>query len=635
MHSGDKRGVEEVLYCADGDGSLDRAVEKTRSENGKHISSTTKRRALEAQSLDSKALESLPCAKMYEKSYMHRDIVSHIATTKTGFVITISTDGRVKFWKKRDKGIEFVKTFRAHLGPILAHAVSLDGHMFATTSADNTIKIFDIVNFDMIGIIDTEFVPGTLCWIKDPLDQTACIVVTDSDTPTAYVFDPYSGTKPKRIINRIHRQPILLVAYNPVVECAVSVDKGGMVEYWTLEEPFALPESIDFKLKSQTDLYEFKKSKCIPNSLVFSPDFELFACTSATDSTIRIFRFATGKLYRKYDESIGASNSIQQSDEGGRFKLDDMEFGRRLATENELLKSSDAKASNAIFDASGRLLLFPSLFGIKVVSLSTNKVVCVLGKPEPHRFLDIALCQNLPGDTAPRPELAAPSNPESKQGTSASDPTLFCTAYKRKRFYMFTREEPDHLVQDNARDVFNEKPTREEASLAVMPSNQRSATAAILHTTLGDIHLALFPEHAPKAVENFATHSENGYYNGIIFHRVIKRFMIQTGDPLGDGTGGESIWGSPFADEFSPMLRHNHPYTLSMANSGPRTNGSQFFITTIESAPWLDDKHTIFGRVVSGSDVIHLIESAKTDKRDKPLEDISILNIQIQHRGSD
>ncbi|KAJ2556790.1 Peptidyl-prolyl cis-trans isomerase cyp15 [Coemansia sp. RSA 1933] len=561
---------------------------------------------------------------------MHRDTVSHVAVTSTGFVITMSVDGRVKFWKKRDKGIEFVKTFRAHLGPIAAYAVSLDGYMFATTSADRTVKIFDVVNFDMVGIIDTDFAPGALCWIKDPLDQSACVIATDSDSSIAYVFDPYSGTNPKRIVDKIHRQPIILLAYNPVEECVVSVDKGGMVEYWTLEEPFILPKSIDFKLKSQTDLYEFKKSRCVPNSLVFSPNYELFACTSIEDSAIRVFKFSTGKLYRKYDESIGASNSIQQSDESGRFKLDDIEFGRRLATENELLKTVDARTANATFDTTSRLLLFPSLFGVKVLSLSSNKVVCVLGKPDPHRFLSIALLQTLPENTARRPELASSSNPEAKHRANVGDPTLFCTAYKRKRFYMFTQEEPDHLAQDNnARDVFNEKPTHEEASLAVVPSKRRVATSATLHTTLGDIHLALFPEHAPKAVENFSGHSESGYYNGVIFHRVIKRFMVQTGDPLGDGTGGESVWGSPFDDEFSPELRHDQPYTLSMANSGPRTNGSQFFITTIDSAPWLDDKHTIFGRVVSGSDVVHLIESAKTDKRDKPLEDISIQGVSI------
>ncbi|KAJ2236474.1 Peptidyl-prolyl cis-trans isomerase cyp15 [Coemansia sp. RSA 455] len=199
---------------------------------------------------------------------------------------------------------------------------------------------------------------------------------------------------------------------------------------------------------------------------------------------------------------------------------------------------------------------------------------------------------------------------------------------------MFTCDEPDHSGQEAGRDVFNERPTREEVSLATVPTKRQIAESAILRTTLGDIHFVLFPQHAPKAVENFVTHSQSGYFNGVIFHRVIKRFMIQTGDPLGDGTGGESIWGKSFNDEFTPKLRHDRPYTVSMANAGANSNGSQFFITTAETAPWLDDKHTIFGRVTAGTDVVHLIESTKTDKRDKPLDDISIMNVQIKFAGN-
>lgn len=150
-----------------------------------------------------------------------------------------------------------------------------------------------------------------------------------------------------------------------------------------------------------------------------------------------------------------------------------------------------------------------------------------------------------------------------------------------------------------------------------------------MRTTLGDIHIKLFGEKCPKAVENFSVHSRNGYYDGIIFHRVIKGFMIQTGDPQGNGTGGESIWGKEFKDELHRQLRHDRPFTVSMANAGPGTNGSQFFITTVPT-PWLDGKHTVFGRVTKGSDVVNAIEATKVSRmNDKPLVDIKILEIAI------
>lgn len=177
--------------------------------------------------------------------------------------------------------------------------------------------------------------------------------------------------------------------------------------------------------------------------------------------------------------------------------------------------------------------------------------------------------------------------------------------------------------------MFNERPT-EASGKAVEKAKKSTATAnlAILHTTMGDIHIRLYPEHVPKTVENFVTLARNGYYNNTIFHRVIKKFMIQGGDPLGDGTGGESIWGGHFEDEFHPSLRHDRPYTVSMANAGPNTNGSQFFITT-ERTSWLDDKHTVFGRAVKGLDVVHNIENTKVGKLDKPLEDIKIVSISL------
>ncbi|KAI5065766.1 hypothetical protein GOP47_0019205 [Adiantum capillus-veneris] len=154
-----------------------------------------------------------------------------------------------------------------------------------------------------------------------------------------------------------------------------------------------------------------------------------------------------------------------------------------------------------------------------------------------------------------------------------------------------------------------------------------SSQYAVLNTSRGPIHLQLFKDRTPKTVENFVTHSKNGYYDGVTFHRVIKNFMIQSGDPLGDGTGGESIWGSTFEDEFDASLKHE-PFTLSMANRGPNTNGAQFFITTV-ATPHLDNKHTVFGRVLKGQNVVKEIESVDTDAMDKPKSPVVIQNVLI------
>lgn len=155
---------------------------------------------------------------------------------------------------------------------------------------------------------------------------------------------------------------------------------------------------------------------------------------------------------------------------------------------------------------------------------------------------------------------------------------------------------------------------------------------AILETNQGIIEIELRPDIAPKTVENFVTHSKNGYYDGLIFHRVIKNFMLQGGDPTGTGRGGESIWGGKFEDEFSAKALFDKPGILAMANSGKNTNGSQFFITTVPTY-WLNGAHTIFGYVIKGMDVVKKIESTPTNGRsmgDKPLNDQIITQVTIR-----
>src|SRR5262245_55432791 len=146
---------------------------------------------------------------------------------------------------------------------------------------------------------------------------------------------------------------------------------------------------------------------------------------------------------------------------------------------------------------------------------------------------------------------------------------------------------------------------------------------AVMKTSMGTITLRFFPKQAPVAVANFKGLAAKGYYDGITFHRVIDNFMIQGGDPTGTGYSGDSLWGGKFQDEFSPTLRFDHPGILAMANSGPGTNGSQFFITQVPT-PHLNDKHTIFGEVIEGMDVVNAIAKVRTDEKNKPTQPVVI-----------
>ncbi|MCH7771686.1 MAG: peptidylprolyl isomerase [Bacteroidetes bacterium] len=159
-----------------------------------------------------------------------------------------------------------------------------------------------------------------------------------------------------------------------------------------------------------------------------------------------------------------------------------------------------------------------------------------------------------------------------------------------------------------------------------------SITVAIIKTNMGTIEIELFADKTPKTVENFVGLAEKGYYNGVVFHRIIKKFMIQSGDPTGTGRGGASLWGGKFEDEFVSDLKHDIPGILSMANSGPNTNGSQFFITLI-ATPWLDGKHTIFGKVINGIDVVYAIGEVKTAAGDKPVNEVVMEKVTIEKRA--
>lgn len=179
----------------------------------------------------------------------------------------------------------------------------------------------------------------------------------------------------------------------------------------------------------------------------------------------------------------------------------------------------------------------------------------------------------------------------------------------------------------------SESTTQQKGDIVTQYMNGKdSVTVAVIKTNMGTIEILLFDKLVPKTVENFVGLAEKGYYNGIIFHRVIENFMIQGGDPTGTGRGGESFWGKSFADEFSMELKHETPGVLSMANAGPNTNGSQFFITLVPT-PWLDGKHSIFGHVLKGMEVVEAIGKVATSQSfNKPLNDVVMETVTIEKR---
>ncbi|GBG25429.1 Peptidyl-prolyl cis-trans isomerase CYP71 [Hondaea fermentalgiana] len=631
------------------------------------ISSGRGKKRKRSAALEKVYLDRLPCADLYEKSYMHKTQVTHTAVSAAcSFIVTGSDDGQVRFWKIMPARVEFVKTYQAHAEALTALSMSLDGKRLCSAGLDNTLKVFDVAGFDMTNIIALDFAPGPVTWLRSHPRSVATnrhlIAVAHRDNGTIAIFDHEStdGAHPLAKID-LHRAPVTALCFLPERHCVVSADAQGFVEFWTNgtsgdTSSFQFPDrahagvgTVRFSRKIETDLFELNKRKTFALGASASADGKLLALSCANGEVI-VFRFATGKLKLVITESL-ARKDLDDGAAGAAQGIDPVDFGRRVAIERKYAAKAATGAappSVALFDEAGAFLVLPTMEGIKLINVETGATTRVLGRLESsERFAGIALYQGVPDRNYQMQralhgaDTSALKNKSSANAANAVDPIIVSAAFDKQRFYLFTRREP--AADDDApshssagRDVFNEKPINllggsgaggdRDAGLQVTQVLARSAT---IHTSMGDLVAELFPDVAPLTVENFSTHAKRGYYDNLTFHRIIKDFMIQGGDPKGNGTGGESIWGGTFADEFdTKRLRHDRPFTLSMANAGPSTNGSQFFITTKET-PWLDGKHTIFGRVVKGMDVAREIESVKVDRNDKPLIPVKILSISV------
>lgn len=438
---------------------------------------------------------------------------------------------------------------------------------------------------DMINTIPfTGDVPSAMTFCNSVIASK--LILLASQNCSVLAFDIEAAGKEALIdtIKDKHSYPITQIVCNNLFNCVISIDENGFIEYWSANiinnssDEFSLGSAsqnlhVEFQFKSETDLYEMVKAKTSAESFVFHDEKQIFAAFGKKDRMLRIWKYSTGKLLRKIDESLSTLSEMQQS-KTLNCSLDEFEFGRRIAIETDT--SSGAPPVSCVkFDESGNFILYSTPLGIKIVALHSNTLVRLLGEKESLRFTVFDLYQGIPNRKALSVEMAASENP-ALMSVNEVDPTIFAAAHKKNRIYIFSSRE---FEEDKDRDIINEKPTREDLLLASAAEAAAAALKqqslpkeAVIRTSLGDIKISLFPDSAPKTVENFVGLASKDYYNGVIFHRVIKGFMIQTGDPTGTGRGGESMWGYEFEDEFGGP-KHDRPYTVSMANAGKNTNG--------------------------------------------------------------
>jgi peptidylprolyl isomerase domain and WD repeat-containing protein 1 len=670
---------------------------------------------------------------MYERSLMHRESLTHaVWTPRSEYLVTASVEGVVKFWKKALAGVEFVKLFRAHLGALTALTASADGARLASVGEDRTVKLFDVVGFDLASIAALAFAPSAAAWCFAGGAARAWLAVAERHTPDVHLFNAdkmaagASGAAAAAAaggafavadhVVRLHGAPVLCLAYNSARDCVVSADARGVIEVWsTRAEAGFRPRAgaVAFESKFDTDLLALARAKALPTSLTVSPDGALLG-VSATDTRLRVFGFARGNLVRTFDcgEGRGESEGAAGADSGAgaaaaAAAAADAEvaaiggdLARRVAVEAELREATASalrafvapppgaaaagagagggpaptaagplpeKAaaaarerelqaayrpppSNAVFDETSSLVLFPTMLGVRMADVASGEVVATLGRVEAsERFLGLALYQGVPAVSSQMLLARGLVSSSDAMGSKAAapksraDPTLVALSFRKQRFFLFSRREPPEAAASAAegggaaavplsRDVQNEPPSAREIAAAEQGAKEakraKLGRQAVLHTSLGDITVQLFGDAAPLAVENFSELARRGYYDGTIFHRVIKGFMAQGGDPTGTGSGGDSIFGGDFADEFGSRKRFDRAGLLAMANGGPNTNGSQFFLTCAP-CDWLNNKHTIFGAVLRGLETLKAIEAVRVGKDDRPEQPVTLLGVDV------
>lgn len=677
---------------------------------------------------DEGQLIKLPDQSLYQRSFMHRDIISNILVhSDSNTIITTSNDGFIKFWKRSldTSCIDFLVgfhiyhrsnspfTFSSHSSSLnsafLGISMSEDGRYLSTIgtlSSDKiALKLFDVANLDMITMksldfifkkdskqeinekekeiereeeksqeMETEKFPISISLVKPKNQRDLEVWITHKDH--IFILQKIELTFKMEI-----KVPFIISQIVNNQDTMIIADSQGKIYYWNIETGKQI-EKQEFPKETHLESESFIENlKIFP--IIVSNCKRWFAYL-ASDRQVRIFRFSTGRLYRKYDESLNFYENTKAeerpTDFARRMKLES-DLDKHVAsfsfqTLNSFNSTSTSTSSSLLnfapcccFDDSGEFIFIPSPFGVKIIHLGSNKLVSLIGGKEQNiRIHQIALYQGSPKSTLASSLSTFSSSDGGVNGSDESGsigpislemmtsnnpaldeiskiyPMLICSAWNKQRFYLFTQQPPNKVGQRLDRDVMNEASfsLSKDSNLTLFPIdesgnsiNNSSIKRAVIRTNFGDIPITLFPQVAPLAVENFSNLSKRGYYNNLLFHRIIPNFIIQTGDPLNNGTGGTSMWNTKFPDEIVPIVKFDRSFRLAMANSGKDSNASQFFIT-ITKCPWLDGKHTIFGEVAegeegeSGRETTVEISKQKRDKMDRPLQDIKVIDIVLK-----
>jgi peptidylprolyl isomerase domain and WD repeat-containing protein 1 len=543
------------------------------------------KRVKTSNSLQQQLLKEIPASSHYQISFMHKATVTHVvASNRHGYVVTACEEGVVKFWKRTSTSVEiqqtqkkeevstpcleFVKSFTAHIGPLAALCIDPSEDTVASIGKeDGLVKFYDVSTFDATSMIKgaSSHKFGRAATFLQDASKELLLAISDASSGSIFIYSVATLELVQTLA--LHSKPVTAMAYNSQHMCCISGDELGVLEIWDTTQGSRDDEvvgscctkirnnGLEYGSKMNTDLYSLAKKKVYPRCITMSPRYFVIY---GSDHKVRIFLLATAKMEVRYDERLSVYASKSET-----YGMDSIEFGPRAAKEREIMEDQKNLPSDLVrMDPSEQFLLVSTMIGIKIIDWKKNKMLKVIGKSDAsqYRFLSFCLCLGDP-KLNQQMQLARGTGTSTAVGDKKveNNSLVVALAFQQRRFFVFSHVDPflDQEQDDGdatSRDIWNEAPTLQDQLLASEGGKggglqNAGRSKAILRTTMGDVHIKLFPE-VPKTLENFCEHARSGYYDNVIFHRVIAKFMLQTGDPLGDGTGGESIWGGEFEDEF-------------------------------------------------------------------------------------